>query len=34
MPIIAGYAYHKKAYEGRAERRFSRLLEKGAATKV
>lgn len=34
MPIIAGYAYHKKAYQGRPERRFSKLLAKGAATKV
>src|SRR5262249_29155509 len=27
LPLITGYAYHKKAYEGRAERRWARLLE-------
>jgi len=34
MPIIAGYAYHRRAHEGRSERRFSRVLERGAATRV
>jgi deoxyhypusine synthase len=27
LPLIAGYAYHKKAYEARSERRWARLLE-------
>lgn len=27
LPLITGYAYHKKAFEGRQERRWSRLLE-------
>ena len=27
LPLIAGYAYHKKAYEGRAGMRWSRALE-------
>ena len=27
LPLITGYAYHKKAYEERPERRWSRLLE-------
>jgi deoxyhypusine synthase len=27
LPLIAGYAYHKKAYEVRSERRWARLLE-------
>lgn len=28
MPLIAGYAYHKKSYEGRPEHRFNDLLER------
>ena len=32
MPLIAGYAYHKKSYEGRPERRFNDLLERVEAT--
>jgi deoxyhypusine synthase len=27
LPLITGYAYHKKAYEARSERRWARLLE-------
>ncbi|WP_158751153.1 deoxyhypusine synthase [Acidobacterium sp. S8] len=27
LPLITGYAYHKKAYEARTERRWARLLE-------
>ena len=27
LPLIAGYAYHKKAYEARSGRRWARLLE-------
>jgi deoxyhypusine synthase len=27
LPLITGYAYHKKAYVERPERRWSRLLE-------
>lgn len=27
LPLIAGYAYHKQAYQGRRERRWARLLE-------
>jgi len=27
LPLITGYAYHKKAYEARPERRWARLLE-------
>jgi deoxyhypusine synthase len=27
LPLITGYAYHKKAFEGRQERRWARLLE-------
>lgn len=34
MPIVVGYAYHKQAYQGRPERRFSKLLEKGATARV
>jgi deoxyhypusine synthase len=28
MPLIAGYAYHKKSYEGRPERNFNKILDK------
>jgi deoxyhypusine synthase len=28
MPLIAGYAYHKKSYEGRPERRFNDIFSK------
>lgn len=28
MPLIAGYAYHKKQWEGRPERRFNDVLDK------
>ncbi len=27
LPLLAGYAYHKKAYQGRKARRWSRLLD-------
>jgi deoxyhypusine synthase len=27
LPLIAGYAWHKKAYAGRRERRWSRILD-------
>jgi deoxyhypusine synthase len=27
FPLIAGYAYHKKAHEGRSEKRFNKLLD-------
>src|ERR1700722_15033400 len=27
LPLVTGYAYHKKAYEARSERRWARLLE-------
>jgi deoxyhypusine synthase len=27
LPLITGYAYHKKAHEARTERRWARLLE-------
>ncbi len=27
LPLLAGYAYHRRAWEGRADRRFSRLLD-------
>ena len=27
LPLIAGYAYHKKAYTERRERRWSRILD-------
>jgi deoxyhypusine synthase len=27
LPLIAGYAYHKKAHAARAGRRWARLLE-------
>ncbi len=32
LPLIAGYAYRKKAHEGRQERRFQRLLETKAGS--
>lgn len=32
MPLIAGYAYHKKSYEDRPERRFNDMLERVEAT--
>ena len=27
LPLVTGYAYHKKAHEARPERRWARLLE-------
>lgn len=32
MPLIAGYAYHKKSYEGRPERNFNQVLDKQLQT--
>lgn len=32
LPLVAGYAYHKKAYEGRVERRFNDVLDTQVAT--
>lgn len=32
MPLIAGYAYHRKAHKGRKARRFARLYSRAAAT--
>jgi len=34
MPLIAGYAYHKKSFEGRSERRFNELFSKKMAEAV
>lgn len=31
LPLLAGYAYHKRAWEGREERRLQRLFEGAAA---
>lgn len=34
MPLVAGYAYHKKSYEGRSERRYNDLLAAQSVAKV
>jgi deoxyhypusine synthase len=34
FPLVAGYAYHKGSWRGRAERRFNRLLDSGNPLEV